>query len=90
MSERHDIEQMLAAGDTLGALAALDRLIAARGADDSLYYLRGKAHYRAGRWQQAMEDYMEARRLNPASPAAGALEMTREILEFYNKDIYGQ
>ncbi|MBP3765244.1 MAG: tetratricopeptide repeat protein, partial [Bacteroidaceae bacterium] len=68
MSERHDIEQMLAAGDTLGALAALDRLIAARGADDSLYYLRGKAHYRAGRWQQAMEDYMEALRLNPASP----------------------
>ena len=36
MSERHDIEQMLAAGDTLGALAALDRLIAARGADASL------------------------------------------------------
>lgn len=90
MREWHDIEQMLSRGETEAAVARLNALLASPTADDRLYYLRGKARFKQNRWQQALEDFMEAVRLNPASPAAEALEMTYEILEFYNKDIYGQ
>ncbi len=90
MTEWHDIEQMLSRGETEAAVARLDTLLASPASDDRLYYLRGKARFKQNRWQQALEDFMEAVRLNPASPAAEALEMTYEILEFYNKDIYGQ
>ncbi len=56
--------------------------------DDVLYYLLGNAWRKKGNWQMAINNYNEAIRLNPDSPAAGALEIANEILGFYNKDLY--
>ena len=58
--------------------------------DDTLYYLLGNAWRKKGNWQMAMNNYVEAVRLNPDSPAAQALEIANEILDFYNKDMYNQ
>ena len=58
--------------------------------DDTLYYLLGNAWRKKGNWQMAMNNYLEAIRLNPESPAAQALEIANEILDFYNKDMYNQ
>ena len=58
--------------------------------DDALYYLLGNAWRKKGNWQMAMNNYLEAIRLNPESPAAQALEIANEILDFYNKDMYNQ
>ena len=58
--------------------------------DDALYYLLGNAWRKKGNWQMAMNNYLEAVRLNPDSPAAQALEIANEILDFYNKDMYNQ
>ena len=58
--------------------------------DDTLFYLLGNAWRKKGNWQMAMNNYLEAIRLNPESPAAQALEIANEILDFYNKDMYNQ
>ena len=58
--------------------------------DDELFYLLGNAWRKKGNWQQAMNGYLEAVHLNPQSPAAQALEIANEILDFYNKDMYNQ
>ena len=56
--------------------------------DDVLYYLLGNAWRKKGNWQMAINNYNEAIRINPSSPAAGALEIANNILDFYNKDLY--
>ena len=56
--------------------------------DDSLYYLLGNAWRKKGNWQMAINNYLEAVRLNPDSPASSALEIANNILSFYNKDLY--
>ena len=58
--------------------------------DDTLYYLLGNAWRKKGNWQMAMNNYLEALRLNPDSPAKEALEIANEILAFRNKDLYNQ
>ena len=58
--------------------------------NDTLFYLLGNAWRKKGNWQMAMNNYLEAVHLNPESPAAAALEIANEILDFYNKDMYNQ
>ena len=38
----------------------------------------------------AINNYLEALDINPASPAGEAKDMLVDILEFYNKDMYNQ
>ena len=58
--------------------------------DDTLFYLLGNAHRKKGNWQMAINNYLEAIHLNPDSPAARALEIANDILDFYHKDMYNQ
>ena len=58
--------------------------------DDTIYYLLGNAWRKKGNWQMAMNNYLEAVHINPESPAARALDIANEILDFYNKDMYNQ
>ena len=59
-------------------------------ANDQLHYLVGNAYYKKGSWKEAIEHYLEACELNSESPAREKLKMAYEILEFYNKDVFGQ
>lgn len=72
------------------AIELLDALIAQSPADDELFYLRGCAYVKLGQWQGAMQSFLEACAVNPNSPAAESLQLVQRILNFYNKDIYGQ
>lgn len=56
--------------------------------DDTMYYMLGNAWRKKGNWQKAINNYLEATALNPLSPAAGALEIARNILDFHDKDLY--
>lgn len=81
--------ELLDGNDADGALALLDAHRSGGGAmDETLFYLQGNAWRKKGDWQMAMNNYLEAVRLNPDSPAKQALEMANEILAFYNKDMY--
>lgn len=52
------------------------------------YFLRGRALWRLGQKGKAISDYEQAVALDPDSPAKHALEMTRDIMDFFNPDLY--
>lgn len=58
--------------------------------DDEPFYLLGNAYRKQGNWQMALNNYLEAIERNPDSPAVHAHQMTMDILNFYNKDMYNQ
>lgn len=89
MVQLQNIENLIASGDLSGALEALTELIEAHPEGlDELYFGRGKLYWRLGRRSEATSDYMKAVALNPASPAARALENARDIEAFFNPDLY--
>ena len=89
MKER--IKALLDADRADEAIALLEQWRSGGSAmDDRLFYLLGNAWRKKGNWQMAMNNYLEAVQLNPESPARQALDIAREILDFYNKDMYNQ
>lgn len=69
-------------------LQRLDRAIADSPTAD-LYMERGRLLWRMQRHAAAMADYQRATALaGPDSPAAAALAMAREVMDFFNKDLY--
>ncbi len=82
-----DVERLTAEGRFDEALSALDSAIASNPNAD-LLYMRGRLLWNLGRKADAMSDYAAAADLDPSSPAAAALEMARDIMDFYNHDLY--
>ena len=83
------IESLLKENKADEAISALENWQKEGGKmDDNLYYLLGNAWRKKGNWQMAINQYLEAVRINPGSPAASALTMANDILDFYNKDLY--
>jgi len=52
------------------------------------FYAVGNSFRRQGNWQEAINNYVEAIRLDPESPAVEAKQMLDDILDFYCKDMY--
>ena len=69
------------------ALLAINERIAFNADDDAAWYLRGKANWKLGNHSIAISDYEHASLLNPDSPARHALEMSRDILDYFNPDL---
>ncbi len=73
------------------ARAAIDQMLADAADAASraeAYYLRGRVAWKEGKRGEAISCYEKAESLDPESPAVVALEQTRSIMEFYNKDLY--
>ena len=83
-----DVQRLLEDGNLQGALTEVTKLIAQEGDNDKLYYLQGKIHLRNGEWQAATNAFLQAQELNPESPAKEQLAMIKDIMDFYNKDMY--
>ena len=84
----YDVQRLLEDGNLQGALTEVTKLTAQEGDNDKLYYLQGKIHLRNGEWQAAMNAFLQAQELNPESPAKEQLAMIKDIMDFYNKDMY--
>ncbi len=85
------IKAMIDDGETDTAIEALESALSqCATACDVPYYLLGNAYRKRGHWRRAMNNYLEAVRINPDSPAAGAHAMLADILNFRNKDMYNQ
>ncbi|MDE5553764.1 MAG: tetratricopeptide repeat protein [Muribaculaceae bacterium] len=80
-------ERLTADGRLDEALKILDEAIKASD-DAELHYQRGRLLWKMGRKTDAMTDYATASELDPSSPATAALEMAREIMNFYHRDRY--
>ncbi|MDE5682578.1 MAG: tetratricopeptide repeat protein [Muribaculaceae bacterium] len=50
--------------------------------------MKGRIAWKRGLKSQAMSFYAEAAGLEPDSEAATALEQARQVMDFYNKDLY--
>ena len=86
-----DIKELLKRDDLDTAIEQLNQyIILHTNCDDEPYYLLGNAYRKAGNWQMALNNYLEAISRNPDSPAVTAQKMLMDILEFYNKDMYNQ
>lgn len=90
MQNHQEINRLLDKGQIEQALAEINHRLEKDAANDELLYLRGNAYFKSGNWQAAIESYLEAQAINQDSPAAEALKMANNILNFYNKDIYCQ
>lgn len=82
-----EVETMINWGRFDEALSVLDKALGAS-PDAELYYTRGRLLWKLGRKTDAMSDYASAVDLDPSSPAATALQMARDIMDFYNHDLY--
>ena len=84
------IKELIKEGQLETAIEQLSQYIQLDSTDDEPYYLLGNAYRKQGNWQLALNNYLEAMERNPESPAAQAHQITMDILNFYNKDMYNQ
>lgn len=69
------------------ALKMLTELIKADPCDDQLLYERGKLYWKIGDRRSAITDYNAAVAINSDSKARQALEMSTDIMDFFNPDL---
>lgn len=68
-------------------IKALTEAIEAGGAAADVYFRRGMLNWKAGRRAAAITDYETAVSLDADSPAAEALRMSRDIMDFRHNDL---
>ena len=88
MVTKESIKALIDDGMLDEALASINTLLQESPADDALYYLKGKVLMRMGDWKKATDAYLQAQSLNPEGPAQEQLSMIKDIMDFYNKDMY--
>lgn len=88
MISKQEIESMMADGRLEEAENALACNIADDGGNAEWRYLRGSLNWRLGRRGNAMTDLEEAAALDPRSPASHLLDHYREIMDYFNPDMF--
>ncbi len=68
-------------------MVLLDEFIAANPDHAEALFLRGKVWWRMGERSRATSDYAASAAIDPAGPAAKALEQARDIADFFNPDL---
>lgn len=80
--------QPLISENRLGeALELLNVYISGHPEDDEAYFERGKINWRLQNYPAAVTDYEKAVSLNPQSGAVFALQLARDVYDFYNPDL---
>lgn len=69
------------------AIECLNAYIEIHPEDDEAYTIRGLKYWALNRRREAINDYLQALRINPSSRAKLALELAHSVLDFYNKDL---
>jgi len=68
----------------------LDEALSLLGAADDAWslYMKGRVAWKQGRRSEAISLYGRAAAADPTGPAKVALDQARQIMDFYNKDMY--
>lgn len=88
MIEPQKIEALFSENKIEEAIRQLDICIESQPGNSQWHFLRGKAYWRMGQKGKAISDYEQAVALDPDSPARLALEMARDVMNFFNPDLY--
>lgn len=70
------------------AIGLLSEAIAGNPGDAEALFMRGRIYWRKGKRSEAISDYEAAAALDPSSPASIALEQARNVMDFFNPDIF--
>lgn len=89
MFSTDEIEKAINSGTTDEAITLCKTALATPEAvdNDTLWFLYGKALWKAGQHSQSTAAFNRALEINPASPAALALELNQEVASFFNPDL---
>ncbi|MDE5607376.1 MAG: tetratricopeptide repeat protein [Muribaculaceae bacterium] len=82
-----EISEIIAKDDLSEARSAIARALAVNPDDDGAYYCLGRVLWKFDRRPEALSAFTAAVRLNPDSPARHALEMGRDVFDFFNPDL---
>lgn len=90
MSTNFSQAQKLFEQDELGgSLEILNECIYVNAVDYQSLLLRGRIHYKMQKWGNAMNDYSSVLELEPDNQEAKTgLELTRNILGYFNPDMF--
>lgn len=88
MSVFQKIEVLINENRLEEAILLLNNEIDTNKNNDKLFFSRGKIHWRLGNKAQAITDYEHAVDINPQSQARIALENARDVISFFNPDLY--
>lgn len=83
-----EVKALLEEGKVDEAIAILQRMRKERPADDAVSYELGNAYWKKQDWKHCLDNYTEAIKQNPQSPAVEMKKMVMDILQFYNKEMY--
>ena len=82
------IKALLESGRVEEAIARLEQMKTESLDSDAVHYELGNAYWKLQDWKHCLDNYTEAIRLNPESPAVEMKKMVMDIIGFYNKEMY--
>ena len=81
------IQQLIDENQLEDAMIRLNGIIDSEAVDDEAYFMRGKLYWRLQKYSAAVTDFEHAVAINPESGASYALDLAREVFDFYNPDL---
>lgn len=87
MQSLPNIQRLIKENRLAEALTSANQLLAETPDSDEGYYLRGMIHWRMQNHSAAVSDYEHALALNPQSDARHALELARDVFNYFNPDL---
>lgn len=90
MTDFQIIDRLISENKYDEALSLLDKAIDSEVdcRDAELFFIRGKVKWKLDDRAGAITDYEHACAIDSNSPAAKALEISRDIMDFFNPDIF--
>ena len=82
------VKALLESGRVEEAIARLEQMKTESPDSDAVCYELGNAYWKKQDWKHSLDNYTEAIRLNPQSPAVEMKKMVMDIIGFYNKEMY--
>lgn len=87
MLSLQNIKRLIDNNSLDAAMRSLNEYVAAEPSDDEAFFVRGKLKWRLQDYAAAVTDFEQAVALNPESRARHALELARDVFDFYNPDL---
>ena len=87
MTSLPNIQQLIDENRFDEAGVAIDLYLHENIHDDEAYFVRGKLSWRLQNYSAAVTDFETAVSINPNSGARHALELARDVFDYYNPDL---
>ncbi len=88
MIDLRQVRTLISNNQAQTAIDELNNIINLATDCDEAYFLLGNAYNKLGNHKEAISAYCKAIEINPNSPAKIALTQIREIMDFFNHDLY--